>query len=182
MTTSAADRFRRVNSTFTTRLAEVIDWSAPTPCDGWVASDVVRHLAEWGTGFFGGVCVPVTHGTAVDTAPVGAWTTLGDQLQALLDDPEAAARPISAGPMGEMPLADAIERLVTGDVHVHTWDLARACGLDETLDAEVSADMLAGMEPMDAMLRASGHFGPRVDAPADASVQDKLLAFMGRRP
>ena len=84
--------------------------------------------------------------------------------------------------MGEMPLADAIDRLVTGDVHIHTWDVARACGLVESLDPEVTADMLAGMQPMDAALRASGHFGPKVDVPADASVQDRLLAFVGRRP
>ncbi|MCB0985283.1 MAG: hypothetical protein KDB06_11600, partial [Ilumatobacter sp.] len=70
-----------------------------------------------------------------------AWRTLGDQLQALLDDPAAAERPVTAGPMGEMPLADAIDRLVTGDVHIHTWDVARACGLVESLDPEVTADM-----------------------------------------
>ena len=182
MTTSAADRFRRVNATFTARLGEVDDWAAPAPCEGWVARDVVRHLTEWVPGFFGAAGVTLTPTADVDSDPVEAWTGLGAQLQALLDDPEQAARTVSAGSMGEMPVADAIDRLVTGDVHVHTWDLARACGLDETIDPEVSADMLAGMEPMDAMLRASGHFGPRVDVPADAPVQHRLLAFLGRQP
>ena len=54
--------------------------------------------------------------------------------------------------------------------------------LAQKADDEVTADMLAGMQPMDAALRASGHFGPRVDVPEDASVQDRLLAFVGRRP
>ena len=44
---------------------------------------------------------------------------------------------------------------------MHTWDLARATGQDETLDAEFSATLLAGMEPMDEILRASGQYGAR---------------------
>lgn len=182
MTSTAADRFRRVNTTFQARTSEVADWSAPAPCEGWVAHDVVRHLMEWVPGFFGAAGIEFAATPDVEADPAGAWAGLAAQLQALLDDPEAAARPVNAGPMGEMPFADAVDRLVTGDLHVHTWDLARACDLDETLDPEVSASMLASMEPMDAMLRASGHFGPRVDVPADASVQDKLLAFLGRQP
>ena len=46
----------------------------------------------------------------------------------------------------------------TGDILVHTWDLARATGLDETLDADEVHRMFVGMEPMDEMLRASGHY------------------------
>jgi hypothetical protein len=38
------------------------------------------------------------------------------------------------------------------------------------------------MEPMDAVLRDSGHFGPRVDVPADADEQTRLIAFTGRHP
>jgi hypothetical protein len=38
------------------------------------------------------------------------------------------------------------------------------------------------MLPIDAVLRASGHYGPRVAVPDDADWQTKLLAFIGRRP
>ena len=30
-------------------------------------------------------------------------------------------------------------------------------------------------------MRDSGHYGPRVEVPADADAQTRLLAFMGRR-
>jgi uncharacterized protein (TIGR03086 family) len=70
----------------------------------------------------------------------------------------------------------------TSDILVHTWDLARATGLDETLDPDEVHGLLAGMEPMDAVLRQSGHFGPRVDVPADADEQTRLIAFTGRHP
>jgi uncharacterized protein (TIGR03086 family) len=70
----------------------------------------------------------------------------------------------------------------TGDVLVHTWDLARATGLDERLDPDEVHRMYEGMEPMDEVLRQSGQFGPRVRVPDDADEQTKLIAFTGRRP
>jgi hypothetical protein len=42
--------------------------------------------------------------------------------------------------------------------------------------------LLAGMEPMDEALRASGHYGPRTPVPDDADEQTRLLAFIGRTP
>ena len=65
---------------------------------------------------------------------------------------------------------------------MHRWDLARATGLDERLDPAICAEMFAGMEPLDDLLRSSGQYGPRVVVPDDADVQTKLLAFIGRTP
>ena len=42
---------------------------------------------------------------------------------------------------------------------MHRWDLARATGLDERLDPAICAEMLAGMEPLDDVLRSSGQYG-----------------------
>jgi hypothetical protein len=38
------------------------------------------------------------------------------------------------------------------------------------------------MEPMDELLRNSGHYGPRVLVAPGADVQTRLLAFTGRHP
>ena len=65
---------------------------------------------------------------------------------------------------------------------VHTWDLARATGLDETLDAAEVRRLVEGMEPHEEAMRTSGHYGPRVEVPDDADEQTKVIAFMGRRP
>jgi uncharacterized protein (TIGR03086 family) len=75
-----------------------------------------------------------------------------------------------------------VERFVTGDVLVHTWDLAKATGQDTSIDADFAADMYEGMLPMDDMLRQSGHFGPRVEVPPDADPVTKLIGFTGRTP
>ena len=42
--------------------------------------------------------------------------------------------------------------------------------------------MFVGMEPIDEVLRQSGHYGARVEVPDDADEQTKLIAFTGRRP
>lgn len=100
----------------------------------------------------------------------------------LLDSPDAATRPFSHPQAGEHTLEAAIGMFLLGDVFVHTWDLARATGQDETIDADEAAGMLAGLEQMEEILRSSGHYGPKVEAPAGADVQTRLIAFTGRRP
>ena len=64
---------------------------------------------------------------------------------------------------------------------MHTWDLARATGRDETLDPDECAAMLAGMEPMDECC-GQRQYGPRVPVPDDADAQTRLIAFIGRDP
>lgn len=84
--------------------------------------------------------------------------------------------------MGKSTFAGAVDQIVTNDVFFHTWDLARATGLDERLDPEEVHRLFVGMEPYDEMLRTSGHYGPKVEVPADSDEQTKLLAFIGRHP
>ena len=181
---SAAERFRRVAGRFTDRVAEVPAdaWDRPAPCEGWVARDVVRHMVEWMPAFMasGGVDLPT--GPSVDEDPVSAWTTLADGVQAVLDDPSASAAEFDVPPVGKQTVEQAIDSFLMGDVLVHTWDLARATGLDESLDQGIVSEMLAGMLPLDDVLRTSGHYGPRVDVADDADEQTKLIAFTGRTP
>ena len=182
--TGAAERFRRIAAGFTDRVQAVPAgaWGNPAPPEGWDARDVVRHLVEWIPDFWSrhaGIDLPP--GPPVDEDPLGAWLALRDGLQALLDDPARASREYDM-PMGRMTVAAGVDMICTNDVFLHTWDLARATGLDETLDPDEVHSMLQGMEPMDELLRASGHYGPRVEVPAGADEQTRLIAFIGRRP
>lgn len=181
---TTAERFRRVAGRFTDRADEVPadGWSNPAPCEGWTARDVVEHLVTWVPGFFSSADLAFTDGPDVATDPAGAWRHLATQLQAFLDDPDIAAREFDGGPAGTQTVESAIGMIVLGDVVVHTWDLARATGLDETLDADIVTEMLIGMQPLDDVLRQSGHYGPRVVVPDDADDQTKLIAFTGRTP
>jgi len=164
--------------------ADPRSWDDPAPVEGWTARDVVRHLVEWFPSFLeGGAGVILTVPTSVDDDPVAAWHELEDGVTALLADPGTPSRVLSNPHIGDVPLDEAVSRFFTGDVFMHTWDLARATGQDETLDPERCAVMLAGMEPIEQAMRQSGQYGPVVyDAPADADPQTRMLAFIGRDP
>jgi uncharacterized protein (TIGR03086 family) len=182
---SPTARHAEVTDGFTRRVLGVGDggWDAPAPVEGWVARDVVRHLVTWFPGFLeGGTGIRLPAGPSVDEDPTGAWTAQRDAVQALLDDPACEQRVLTNPHLGEVPLPQAIDRFYTSDVFLHTWDLARATGQDETLDEGMCQMMLEGMQPMDELLRSSGQYGPRVDVPPDAPVQDRLIGFIGRHP
>jgi uncharacterized protein (TIGR03086 family) len=184
--TSAADDYREVAGRFTALVDAVPDdatWRRPSPVPEWTARDVVRHLVEWFPPFLaGGADVTLPQGPAVDDDPAAAWGTMSDGVQALLDDPASAEKVLVNPHIGEVPLPDAVARFFTADVFMHTWDLARATGQDETLDPQRCAALLEGMAPLDDLLRASGQYGPKVEVPEDADVQTKMLAFIGRDP
>jgi uncharacterized protein (TIGR03086 family) len=126
--------------------------------------------------------VDFSDGPSVDVDPAGAWAHLAATLQAALDDPQVATHSFDVGPPGTMTVEQAIGMIVFGDVFVHAWDLSAAAGRPIDLDARVVHDMYAGMQQMDDMLRASGHYGPRVEVPDTADEQSRFLAFLGRDP
>ena len=184
-----SERFRRVAGSFGDVVADVPAdaWDRPAPCEGWVARDVVLHLLTWVPDVLGrsGLELPSPPADGDDDAALlPAWDAFAAVLQDALDDPEVAARTFDVGPPGEMAVGAAIDMLVTGDVLVYTWDLAAALGrTDEVhLDGVVSREMLVGMQPLDEMLRSSGHYGPKVEVGDDASTQEALVAFTGRDP
>lgn len=181
MGTTEAARHRRIAATFTARVRGARDWDAPSPVAAWRARDVVDHLVTWFPGFLaaGGVTLPAGPQAADD--PVAAWEHHVDAVQTLLDADDAD-RAFVHPHVGELPLAVAIDRFYTSDVFMHTWDLARASGQDDRLDPDECAVLLAGMEPIEQVLRDSGQFGPRVPVDDDAPVQHWLVGFIGRDP
>lgn len=185
MMSDISDRYRIVAGQFTRVAIAVPDeaWDNPAPCEGWVARDVVDHMVEWLPSFLAsGADVDLPKGPSAVADPVGAWKVLSDSIQALLDDPQIASSEFNHEYAGRHTIEDAIAMFFLNDVLIHTWDLARATGGDETLDAEEVHRMFSGIEPYDEMLRASGHYGPRVPVSDDADEQSKLIAFMGRQP
>lgn len=177
-----AQRHRTIAAAFTERVLGTADWDAPAPVAGWTARDVVGHLTGWLAGFLAGGAGIELAGRPVADDPVAAWQVHVEAVQALLDDPATPAAVLRNPHVGEVPLDTAIDRFYTSDVFMHTWDLARATGQDDRLDPATCAELLAGMLPLDAVLRASGQYGPRVPVPDTADVQTRLLGFIGRDP
>jgi uncharacterized protein (TIGR03086 family) len=162
-----------------TEAASADDWSRPSPVDGWTARDVVGHLVEWLPGFVSRAGVNLTP-VSVDDDPVKAWRRRADEVQQVLD--ERGEETFSSPMFGDMPLGSAINQFYTNDIWMHSWDLARALGVDIDLGEERCAAALTGMAPMEEVIRNSGQFGPRVPVPDDAPAQDRLIGFIGRDP
>jgi len=178
-----AERHREIGRAFTDRVRGTRSWDVPSPVAAWTARDVVRHLGEWLPPFLhGGAGVRLPSGPPVDEDPAGAWQAHCDAVQALLDDPATADRRFTNPHIGELPLDRAIDQFYTVDVFMHTWDLARATGQDDRLDPDLCALLVAGMEPMEELIRSSGQYGPRVPVKEDAPAQTRLLGFIGRDP
>jgi uncharacterized protein (TIGR03086 family) len=176
------ERYTNLADQFGARVEATSDgaWDSASPCDGWAARDIVKHVTDtqrriaW-----------VVNGNEGDPPPASAddpkalWRESYAAFKDAMATPGATDRTVP-GPMGEMPAAMFIGRILSSDVLVHTWDLARAVGGDEKLDATAVTHANSGLKPMDAMIRQPGIFGPKVDPAADADEQEELLNFLGR--
>ncbi|MEL6984257.1 MAG: TIGR03086 family metal-binding protein [Actinomycetota bacterium] len=148
------------------------DWAKPTPCDGWTVQELVDHAMHW-QGRGGDV-----FGAGVDAG--ADWGALRPALGAALADP--ANLEGNAESLGGTP-KQAVAGLITADLLVHSWDLARSIGADTTLpDAAVQSTLMGLARLPEEMLRSDRMFGPAVEVADDASAQDKLIAFVGRTP
>ena len=173
------DKHRIIAEGFTQRVLHVSDWDAPTPVKEWRARDVVGHLL-WIRDVLGDA---VEVGPAPDLAsPVNAWIEHSGRIQAILDDPASMDLPHSHPMTGDNPVPVLIDRIYTGDIFFHTWDLARSNGLDDSLDPDFVHDAYVGMSAAEEFLRPSGQFGEQQPVPADATETEKLMAFLGRDP
>ncbi len=181
--TETADRYRAVAATFTERVAAVPPdaWGNTAPCEGWVARDVIEHVVGASGHFLAGAGVELPAGPSVGEDPLGAWSSARDAVQAALLDPAVAGH-VHESPMGPLTFEQMVGFFGVGDILIHTWDLSRATGLDETLDPTEVSILFERMQPMDEMMRKGDAFGPKVEVPNDADEQTRLIAFTGRTP
>ena len=62
------------------------------------------------------------------------------------------------------------------------YDIARFIGADTTMPADLVQGLWDELVPQAEDWRKMGVFGPAVEVPADAPLQDRLLALTGRDP
>lgn len=152
-------------------------WENPTPCAEWTVRQLVDHTLGWQAE--GGRLI------GADTAPGDDWDQIRAAFDALLSDPSQLQG--SVAEFGGIPQQE-LAGFLTGDLLIHSWDLARSIGADDTLPPDtveattiglhhVPADLLRGTNPLGQKMMAAP-----VEVPAEASPQDKMLAFTGRRP
>lgn len=154
----------------------------PTPCTDFTVRGVLEHMIAGATGFaaaFRGEPAPSANGDG-SADPVGRF---GEAMTGLVDavrSPGALDRTIAA-PFGDVP-GQTFARFVVLDGLVHGWDLAIATGRPYqppvTLVAEVDAFAREAIVPA---MREADMFAAPVEAPADATPIERLVALTGRR-
>lgn len=179
--TEVADRYARIAEGFAGRLAGVDPsaWSAPTPCTEWTARQVADHVVATHRR----VLAALHGGEAAEPLPdenlLDSFAAARRDVLAALAVPTLANTTIS-GMFGEQPFESLVGRLLCADTLFHTWDLARATGQDERLDAQAVDKALEFLAPIDEAIRRPGGFGPKIDPPPGADAQARLLNFGGR--
>jgi uncharacterized protein (TIGR03086 family) len=172
------DRYEDAAGRFTDRLATVTDdqWANPTPCTDWDVRQLVDHVIEIQRQLPEGLDVRVSDGADAQEN----WNAVRDAAVEALRQPGVLERTMP-GRGGEVPVEMALMPRLS-DLMLHTWDLARATGGDERLDADTSAIVLEFLEPNDEVIRSTGTFGPRIEPPPGADAAVRLLCFAGRQP
>lgn len=177
--TDLAENHQQTAAHFTELVDGTNDWLAPSPVPDWVAADVVEHLIGWLPQVLSNwtdVELPATTGDLP-----ARWQAHAANVQQILDDPATADSPVAQGPFAGSTVATLIDQIYTPDIFMHSWDLARSSGQEPGLDSERAQQMLAGMEPIEEMLRASGQYGRRQHTNSTDPI-DQLIAFIGRDP
>ena len=164
-------------------------WDLPTPCTGWDVRGLVNHVAAGNR-----MAVRLLDGCSREEAmatiasdvlgadPVDTAVAEAAAQAAAFGEPVALER-VCHHPMADIPGAMLIGFRV-GDLTLHAWDLARATGGEEALDADLVAEVWAAMEPMGPFIAETGDFGdgPSGDVDEDAPLQTRMLDLAGRRP
>ena len=177
-----SERYVRLAGEFANKVAAVPDdaWGNPAPCEGWTALDVVRHVVNTPGMFWGMVGAEPPEVPAVDDDPVAAFNAARASMQGALEDSEFASQEFD-GFFGRTTFEGAVDRFVSFDLVLHGWDLARAAGLDETIDPAEIPHLTQQISEFGEMARSPGVFGSEVEVPADADPATKLLGLSGRR-
>jgi uncharacterized protein (TIGR03086 family) len=112
--------------------------------------------------------------------PVASFAATAAELNTAFHEPGAMAR-TAHHPAGERTGAPLLAIRVV-DVTVHTWDLARSIGADESLDPDPVAFALTQRDAFEAGRERGSFAPPPRKTPTTVSAQARLLHLSGRRP
>lgn len=177
------ERYARIAANFgaTLQNAPAGTWDAPSPCEQWTAFDVAAHviIVHRGT-------LAALDGSEVSEPEKGedlnrAWDEVMTGVVDALDNPELAQKTTGKGAFSEQPFENIVGGVLCADTLLHTWDLARATGQDDKLDAGGVDKAMTMLRGFGDQMRRPGGFGPEIPADPDADEQTKLLHFAGRQ-
>jgi uncharacterized protein (TIGR03086 family) len=185
-----AERYRRRAEAFERKVAAVRpeQWDNQSPCEKWTAKDVVDHIVM----MHGFLPLPVARKLEPADDPLTAFQEARAAVEDVLDDPILALTETDT-PTGRMTTEQHIDQVVSDDLVLHGWDLARATGQDETMEpvdverlwastAAIPPDVMEKFRTPGAFGEGVEVYGVEVNVPQGAPLQDRLLGLIGRQP
>jgi|SRR5581483_4291452 len=160
----------------------------PTLCEEWTVRDVLNHITGGATMF----ALSAEQGSVPDDRLGDLLTgdNLGDDFKRSFREASEHALGAFQGPgvldrivklpFGEMPAGIALD-IAVFDVATHACDLARATGQAITDDDLLQTALDMGRKLIGPEFRVPGVFAEERNVADTASLEDKLLAFAGRR-
>lgn len=166
-------------------------WDDPMPPMFGMAKTTVRDIVQghaaddqWVGHVLSGATIEDGKAVFTDTPLTGdlkaGWRVITERAQSAAraaDDLDAVVH-LS---FGGYPAREYLQQ-ITAYRGLQAWDLARSIGVDDTLPPELVQGMWAQLQPVADEWREIGAFGPEVEVPADAPLQQRLLGLAGRRP
>jgi uncharacterized protein (TIGR03086 family) len=185
---NTVDLFNRSVEEFDRRVRLVQDdqWELPTPCSEWNVRDLVNHVVnedKWTTPLMQGKTIAEVgdafDGDLLGDDPVAAWDAAAAEARGAIGQPGALERTVHVS-FGDISGDDYAQQLFSDHV-IHAWDLARAIGDVDKLDAELVEVCYTQLKPLEGALKGSGVYGEKIEVPESADTQTKLLAVVGRQ-
>ena len=175
------DRYAAVAQGFTDRLAGVTpdQWANATPCPEWTVRDLVAHAIRTQRFLLASLGEVEAAEPDVDGDLVAQWSEATAALLKAVNDDETAARSVQ-GVAGPIAFGSLVGGIGCSDTSLHTWDLARATGQDESLDPEAVAHCDALLTGFGDTIRRPGAFGAALPCDPDTDPQTKFLRLAGR--
>jgi uncharacterized protein (TIGR03086 family) len=162
-------------------------WGCPTPCSDWQVRQLVNHLVVeqlWVPPLVAGQTIADVgnrfDGDQLGDDPVQAWDDASAAAYAAFAEDGAMDRAVHLSYADRPGREYCMEMLF--DAVVHSWDLARAIGVDEKLDPELVEQVYAKAETDAEVLAASGLFAAPVPVAENADRQTRLIGITGRQP
>lgn len=154
----------------------------PSPCTEWTVRAVLNHLVNGQLmvqAILAGRSHPDRTVDRLGADPKGAFARTVTDTRAALGEPGVLQRTLTT-PFGEQP-ADRLIHLMSTELLVHGWDLAKATDQSTEIDPELATAILArATAQLGDRPRRPTMFGEPQVVPEGGTAADRLAAYLGR--
>lgn len=194
-TTPIQHTWREHEQPFTAVVAQVRDWDAASPCEGWSARDVLAHVIDTQREFLAkhgqalpdpsaseggtGTGTPAAASTPSAHDPAQQWRTHAAAVDRLLAD-ESVAEQQFDGFFGPTTIGETMARFYGFDLLVHRWDISTSQGDEVGFSDEELTAIDTAVDGFGEHAYAPGIFGAAVEVGEDAARQVRVLGRTGR--